>query len=79
MDSKVMKSTLVYRCSGWNSCVAYEPTSQKANSQKWSLAVKKVQILPSKPTECAIVTSIGRAVFGFCQESIVAEAVLLES
>jgi len=60
-------------------CIQYEPTSQKANSQKWSLAVKKVQILPSKWTECAIIASIGRAVFGFCQESIVAEAVLLES
>jgi len=43
-------------------CIQYEPTSQKANSQKWSLAVKKVQILPSKPTECAIISSIGRAV-----------------
>lgn len=38
--------------------------------------------VPSKVTECAIITSIGRAVFSFCQQRIVAmkegESLLLE-
>ena len=53
-------------------CIQYEPTSQKAIFQKWSLAVKEVETVPSTATECAIITSIGRAVFNFCQQSIVA-------
>ena len=53
-------------------CIYYEPASQKAISQKWFLAVKEVETVPSTATECAITTSIGRAVFNFCQQSIVA-------
>ena len=34
----------------WLCCIQYEPKRQNANSKKWSLAVKKVQLLPSKPT-----------------------------
>ena len=41
-------------------CIQYEPTSQKAISQKWSLAVKEVETVPSTATECAIITSIGK-------------------
>ena len=69
-----MKSMLADKCSGWNSCVAYNmsPQARKPISQKWSLAVKEVETVPSTATECAITTSIGRAVFNFCQQSIVA-------
>ena len=34
--------------------------------------MKEVETVPSTATECAITTSIGRAVFNFCQQSIVA-------
>lgn len=63
-------------------CIQHEHTCQKASSHMWSLAVSKVDITPSKPTECAIITSVGRAVFSFCQQHIVAmkegESPLLE-
>lgn len=44
--------------------------------------MNKIRTVPSKGTKCAIITSIARAVFHFCQQSIVAmkegESLLVE-